>query len=184
MRIVFVGPPGAGKGTQSANLASHLKIPNLSTGEMLRKVVADGTDLGKRVAECMKNGHLVSDELVQQILFERLTEQDCEPGCIIDGFPRTVPQAEALDELFFQSDDKLDAVLEIYVPVEELLRRLAGRAREDDSREVVAERLRQFAEMTSPLLEYYDGRHVLHRIEGVGAPEEVFQRILTAVGAS
>jgi adenylate kinase len=181
MRIVFMGPPGAGKGTQSLRLAEKLQIPKLATGDMLREVVTQKTDVGLKAASYMAQGHLVPDELVEHIIFQRLSEPDCAGGCIIDGFPRTVPQAAALDEWLTAHQEPLNVVLQIYVPLEELLRRLAGRGREDDNRMIVAERLKQFDELTRPLLEYYRDRGILHRIEGVGKTEDVFGRIMTAV---
>ncbi len=181
MRIVFMGPPGAGKGTQSLRLAEKLAIPKLSTGDMLREVVAQKTDVGLQADEYMVQGHLVPDELVEHIVFERLRDTDCQNGSIIDGFPRTVPQAEALDEWFAEHQEPLCVVIQIYVPLDELLRRLAGRGREDDHRAIVAERLRQFDELTQPLLEYYRKQGILHRIDGVGKTDEVFARIMAAV---
>lgn len=181
MRIVFMGPPGAGKGTQSLRLAEKLDIPKLSTGDMLREAVAQNTDVGMAAAEFMHQGHLVPDDLVERIVFERLSEPDCESGSIIDGFPRTVPQASALDEWLAANQEPLNVVLQIYVPLDELLRRLADRGREDDNRNIVAERLKQFDELTRPLLEYYRKRGILQRIDGVGKPDDVFGRIVTAV---
>ena len=184
MRIVFMGPPGAGKGTQSLRLAEKLQIPKLATGDMLREVVTQKTDVGLKAASYMAQGHLVPDELVEHIVFQRMSDPDCAGGCIIDGFPRTVPQAVALDEWLTKYQEPLNVVLQIYVPLEELLRRLAGRGREDDNREIVAQRLSQFDELTRPLLEYYRDRGILHRIEGVGKTEDVFDRIMTAVNGA
>lgn len=184
MRIVFMGPPGAGKGTQSLRLAEHLQIPKLSTGDMLREAVAQKTEVGVQADEYMVQGRLVPDELVERIVFERLSEPDCENGSIIDGFPRTVPQAEALDDWLVANQGPLSIVLQIFVPLDELLRRLAGRGREDDQRAIVAERLKQFEELTRPLLDYYRGRGILHKIDGVGKTDEVFDRIMSAVEAA
>lgn len=184
MRIVFMGPPGAGKGTQSLRLAEKLQIPKLATGDMLREVVAQETEIGQQAAEYMSQGRLVPDELVEHIVFERLKDQDCANGSIIDGFPRTVPQAKALDAWFSMHQKPLGVVLQIYVPLDELLRRLAGRGREDDQRIIVAERLKQFDELTRPLLDYYRDRGILHRIDGVGHTDEVFNRIMAAVEAA
>jgi adenylate kinase len=184
MRIVFMGPPGAGKGTQSLRLAEKLQIPKLATGDMLREVVAQKTEIGQQAAEYMAQGRLVPDELVEHIVFERLKDQDCVKGSIIDGFPRTVPQAQALDAWLAEHREPLAVVLQIFVPLDELLRRLAGRGREDDQRIIVAERLKQFDELTRPLLDYYLDRGILHRIDGVGHTDEVFNRIMAAVEAT
>jgi adenylate kinase len=165
-------------------LAEHLQIPKLSTGDMLREVVAQKTEVGLQADEYMAQGHLVPDELVERIVFERLSEPDCENGSIIDGFPRTVPQAEALDEWLVANQGPLSVVIQIFVPVDELLRRLAGRGREDDQRAIVAERLKQFDELTRPLLDYYRSRGILHKIDGVGKTDEVFDRIMAAVEAA
>lgn len=181
MQIVFMGPPGAGKGTQSLRLAEHMKIPKLATGDMLREAVAQGTAIGLKADEYMVQGHLVPDELVERIVFDRLSDNDCQNGSIIDGFPRTVPQAESLDAWLSARQRRLDLVLQIFVPLDELLRRLAGRGREDDHRAIVAERLRQFDDLTRPLLDYYRCRGILHKIDGVGTTDEVFGRIMGAV---
>lgn len=184
MRIVFIGPPGAGKGTQSARLARHLHVPNLSTGDILREAAAQRTRLGLRAIEYMQQGQLVPDDVVLRVVFDRLQEPDCAQGCIIDGFPRTVPQARALDEWLAEHQSPLSLVLEIQVPREELLHRLAGRGRDDDSEEVIRERLRQFDQLTHPLLDYYHDSGILHKIEGVGSPGDVYGRILQVVEAA
>jgi adenylate kinase len=184
MRIVFMGPPGAGKGTQSLRVAEKFDVPKLSTGDMLREAVGLKTDIGLQAAEYMKEGHLVPDDLVERLVFERLSESDCEAGSIIDGFPRTVPQATAFDDWLAAHQEPLNLVVQITVPHEELLRRLAGRGREDDNREIIAERLKQFDELTHPLLDYYRNRGILHRIDGVGKTDDVFARIIAAVEAA
>jgi adenylate kinase len=184
MRIVFIGPPGAGKGTQALRLAEHLQIPKLSTGDMLREAVAQRTPIGLQAGKFMEQGLLVPDELVDSVVFARLSEEDCAEGSIIDGFPRTVPQAQALDEWLAENQEPLSAVIEMFVPKEELLRRLAGRGRHDDQLAVVAERLHQFDLLTHPLLDYYRSQGILQKIDGIGKPDDVFARILAAAAAN
>lgn len=177
MRIVFIGPPGAGKGTQSVRLAEYLQIPQLVSGDMLREVCQQQTELGRQTAEHMQAGRLVPDEIVQAIVFQRLGEPDSEPGCILDGFPRTVPQAAVLDQWLVENRHPLAAVLGIQVPEDELLERLAGRGRQDDDREIIRQRLQQYDKWTRPLLDYYSNRGVLQIIDGLGTTDEVFDRI-------
>ena len=181
MLIVLIGPPGAGKGTQSVQLAEHLQVPHLSTGEMLRDACQRKTDIGLRAADAMQNGQLVSDDMVEEIIFERLENPDCQSGCILDGFPRTVPQAVAFDEWLEKHDHYSLIVIELQVSKAELLDRLSSRGREDDDPEVISERLDQFDALTHPLLEYYEKRNALQVIDGLGTTEEVFSRICSAV---
>jgi len=181
MQIIFIGPPGAGKGTQSVHLAEYLGVPHLSTGEMLREACQKKTDIGVQAAEAMKSGQLVSDELVDQIVFQRLAEPDCQSGCVLDGFPRTEPQAVAFDQWLAQQNRQVSAVVEIQVSVEELLERVAERGRQDDNKEIVRERLTQYDELTRPLLEYYRSQGILKVVDGLGTPEEVFARIQAIV---
>ncbi len=177
MQIIFIGPPGAGKGTQSVRLAEHLQVPHLSTGDMLREACQQKTAIGIQAAEAMSSGQLVSDKLVEQIVFQRLVEPDCLAGCVLDGFPRTVPQAASFDQWLSQQKRQISAVLEIQVAMEELLERIAGRGRQDDDREIVRERLCQYDDLTHPLLDYYRRQGILHEVDGLGTPDEVFARI-------
>jgi len=182
MRIVLIGPPGAGKGTQAKRLIEDLQIPHLSTGEMLRAGREVSTELGLMAAQYLDRGQLVPDELVVGIVDQRLQQADCKNGYLLDGFPRTVPQADALDELLQERDTKLDLVLELNVAEEELIERLLQRKRPDDTRETIAERLQVYQKQTSPLLEYYSDRGLLASIVGVGTPDEVYERLREATG--
>lgn len=177
MRIIFIGPPGVGKGTQSKRLLDHLKIPHLSTGDMLREAIADKTPIGQISQQYMSSGRLVPDPIILQLMGDRLARPDCQQGCLFDGFPRTLGQAKALDEFLDQRGIPLSGALELRVDKDELVRRLAGRGREDDRPEIVLERLQGYERQTAPLLDYYQKRGLLYTIEGTGSPDEVFDRI-------
>lgn len=181
MRIVFIGAPGAGKGTQSGRLAEWLKIPHLSTGDILREAVASGTPVGRTAEAYLKRGELVPDLVVVQIVGERLTSADCAAGCLFDGFPRTLAQAEALDELLEEAGTPLDLVLELRVREEFLMSRMLARGRDDDVVDAIRHRLAAYELQTKPLLEYYRGRGLLRSVDGEGSVDEVFQRVRGAV---
>ena len=181
MRIVFLGPPGAGKGTQAIRVAQRLGVPHLSTGDMLREATRNGTDLGREAAEYMNAGKLVPTVLVQSLVDARVSQDDCAHGYLLDGFPRTVEQAENLDRLLASRGASLEAVINLQVPEETLLDRLAGRGRQDDEAQVVRERLRQYDELTRPLAAYYRKRGVLRDVDGLGTPDEVSSRIMAEV---
>ena len=185
MRIVFLGPPGSGKGTQAQRLKDHLDVAHLSTGEMLRDADQAGTPLGREAARFMNTGQLVPDDVVVGIVVDRLAEKDCLRGCLFDGFPRTVPQAEALDRLLAERHHMpLDLVLALDVSEPLLMERLLSRGRPDDDRETIRERFRQYNRLTQPLLDYYRGRGLLRQISAEGAPDEVFAKIRGAVDAA
>lgn len=181
MRVVFIGPPGAGKGTQSVRLAARLGVAHLSTGEVLREAQQQGTDLGKQADEYLKQGQLVPDEVVIRLVAERLTQADCKKGYLFDGFPRTLPQAEALDKMLADRGLPLDIAVEFVIPEEELMRRLCKRQRGDDDEQTVRKRLRVYAAQTLPLSDYYRRRGTLRKVDAVGELDEVAQRVWQAI---
>jgi adenylate kinase len=181
MRIVFLGPPGSGKGTQAQLLKESLGLVHLSTGDMLREARQAGTSLGLRAAQFAEAGKLVPDDVVLGIVVDRLAQPDCAGGCLFDGFPRTLAQAETLDSLLKERRMPLDAVLAIDVPDDLVFKRLALRGRADDKPDTIRERLNQYYELTAPLLEYYGQQGILRPIDGVGTVNEVFGRVERAV---
>lgn len=181
MRIILIGPPGAGKGTQCQLLAGLLRVPHLSTGEMLRAAVRAGTREGVEAARFMQSGQLVPDPLIVGMVSARLLEPDCRGGCLLDGFPRTLPQAETLDDMLERRAISVDGVIELAVPRDELVRRMLARKRADDDPEIFSRRIASFEEQTTPLLDYYRRQGKLASIDGIGTAEEIFARIKTAV---
>ena len=185
MRLVLLGPPGAGKGTQAVRLARHFGCADIATGDIFRANVAEGTELGRKAQVYMDQGDLVPDEIVIAMVMERLAEQDCRAGFVLDGFPRTVNQAEALDRRLVELGTPLEAALSFDVTEEELLRRLAGRAaalhRADDAEQTIRHRLEVFAIKTAPLVDYYAHRGLLVNVDAIGPIEVVTKRILAAL---
>ncbi len=210
--LILFGPPGAGKGTQAERLRRDFELPFISTGEMLRANVKNGTDLGMEAQKYMDAGELVPDELIVAMAGERLQEEDARDGFILDGFPRTLEQAKTLDELLSGLGRRVTAALLIDVPDEELIRRLSGRRvcveaghnyhvefdppktqdvcdqdgsrliqRDDDKPEVIRNRLRVYHDQTEPLVEYYDDRGLMRRIDGTRPPDEVHDHIRAVI---
>ncbi len=209
-RYLLLGKQGAGKGTQAARLAAHLGVPHISTGDMFRAAVRNGSELGLRAQAYMERGELVPDEVVIGVVAERLAENDAvNSGFVLDGFPRTRSQAEELDRVLFP--EGLDAAIDIQVPTSEVLRRLSGRRvcticgatyhldspptddwrcdndagdvvqRDDDTEEAITRRLHLYEKETGPLLEFYDQQGLLARVDGTGTVEQVFERMLTLI---
>ncbi len=182
-RIIVLGRQGAGKGTQCARLVSEYGIVHVSTGDMLRAAVAAETELGKQAEAIMKSGGLVSDEIMNGIVAERLAADDIMAnGVLLDGYPRTTGQAETLEAILADQGVELTAAINIDVPLEEVTARMMERGRDDDTDEAIAERLRNYEEQTAPLLEFFAERNKLVVIDGLGAEDEVFARVQGALG--
>lgn len=215
MNLVLLGAPGAGKGTQASRIAEEFKTPPISTGDILRKAVADQTPLGRKASEYMNKGELVPDEVVIGIVEERLKAEDCQSGFLLDGFPRTVIQADALKDVLMRAGMKLNSVINIDVSEEEIVRRLTGRRmcrdcgqiyhvefkpaqdpekcdgcggslyqRDDDKEETIRKRLEVYKNQTDPLIAYYQNEGLLQNIDGTGTPDEIFEKIKSAIGNS
>jgi adenylate kinase len=185
MLIVFIGPPGAGKGTQSKRLLEYLGIGHLSTGELLREAKAQGSSLGRLAAQYMDQGRLVPDPLVLTMVGEKLQEPHYQAGCMFDGFPRTLSQARALDDSLAQRGTPLDMALELRADENELVTRMLKRAaaerRVDDNPQTISHRMEVYRQETAPLIDYYRFKGLLTVIDAMGTTDEVFERIKTAV---
>lgn len=180
MKLLFVGPPGAGKGTQAARVAEKLGIAHVSTGDMFR-ALDESSDLGRRVKEIMESGAYVPDSIVIEMLEARIAEDDAAAGYILDGFPRTVGQAEALDEVLGESG--LDAVVLFEADTDEVVARMLERGRADDTDETIRTRLQVYAEQTEPLIERYSEAGLVCRVDAEGEVEEITDRVLAALDA-
>lgn len=207
MRMIFIGPPGAGKGTQAARLVEQYKIPHISTGDMFRAAVKAGTPMGQEADRYMKNGQLVPDEVTIGLVRERFSEPDTQTGFMLDGFPRTVPQAEALATALNSDGVQLDVVLLLEVPDDLIVERIIGRRsdpetgsiyhltfnpppadvadrvvhRKDDTEEAVRSRLEAYHNMTAPIIPFYENAGLLKKVNGVGRPDEVTAAITKAL---
>ena len=203
LRIVMLGGPGAGKGTQAVRMAEDRGLPHISTGDIFRKHLKEGTELGRQVQSYLNSGALVPDELTCAIVADRLAQPDCAQGFILDGFPRSLPQAEMLDKLLTEKGEPLDVAIEIAVPDEEIVERLSARRsdpetgtiynlkfnppppevadrviqREDDQPETIRQRLAVYHETTEPIIDYYRERGLLKSVNGSAPPDEIYQRI-------
>lgn len=186
MRLILLGPPGAGKGTQAKILVEAYGIPQLSTGDILRAAIAAQTPLGLEAKAIMDRGDLVSDAIVNGIVSERLDAEDCKPGFILDGFPRTLAQAEALDGMLDAKGIKLDAVIELTADADELVRRVIQRSKDsnrpDDNPEVIRKRLDVYQTSTAPLVDYYTRQGLVKTVDGMAPVENVTSAIKTALG--
>ena len=187
MRLLIMGPPGAGKGTQAKLISAHYGIPAISTGDIFRAAVADGTPLGLEAKRVMASGGYVSDDITNGIVAERLRLEDCGPGFLLDGYPRTLAQVEALDAMLEENSHRLDAVISLQADVEEVVARLHRRAelegREDDSEQAIRVRQQKYLDETSPLLDLYRSRGLLVEVSGLGPVEEVSKRVFDALEA-
>lgn len=187
IRLLLIGPPGAGKGTQAAQLAQHFEIPAISTGDIFRENVRNQTPLGVEAQAYMDRGEYVPDTLTNALVRDRLNKEDAQRGFLLDGYPRTIDQVSELDYILLESGKKLDVVVQLTADGDELLRRLSGRAleqgRSDDTPEVIKRRLDVYEEQTAPLIDVYVSRGVVAKIDGLGEITEVTSRIIEAIDA-
>lgn len=182
MKLLFIGPPGAGKGTQADRVAERLGIPHVSTGDMFREHVSRGTELGEKVEKIMAAGDYVPDEITVQMLEERISRPDASEGFILDGFPRTPGQVDSLDGLI--GEDGLDKVVVFRVDRDELTERMLERGRADDTAETIKNRFNIYVEQTKPILDIYEERGITVEVDGIGEMDEVTDRVMEAIGAT
>lgn len=213
MKIIMLGAPGAGKGTQAKMIAKKYNIPHISTGDIFRANIKNNTELGRKAKEYMDQGLLVPDEITLDMIMDRFAEDDCKNGYVLDGFPRTIPQAEALTEALTKANEKIDYAINVEVPDENIVTRMSGRRacvscggtyhvvfnptkkegicdvcggelmlRDDDKPETVEKRLNVYHNQTQPLIEYYDGLHILKEVDGTMDMTEVFDAIVKILG--
>jgi adenylate kinase len=187
MRLLIMGPPGAGKGTQATRIAEHYGIPAISTGDMFRAMKNADTPLARQVRAIMEAGGYVSDEITNEIVKDRLAQPDCQGGFLLDGYPRTLQQVRALDDYLAETDRPLDAVISLLADTDEVVERLLKRAvidgRSDDNEETIRVRLQVYAEQTEPLLDVYRSRGLLVEVNGLGEIDEVSERVFAALDA-
>jgi adenylate kinase len=185
MRLVLLGPPGAGKGTQAQALSARLGIPAISTGDIFRANVSEGTPLGKEAQRYMDAGEYVPDSVTNAMVRDRIAQPDCAPGFLLDGYPRTTAQVDELDAMLAERGERLDAVIEIVADIDEVVRRLlvrgAAQGRSDDTEDVIRRRLAIFDEQTAPLAKVYADAGLLRRVDGLGPVDEVTARLLAAL---
>ncbi|HYN29037.1 MAG TPA: adenylate kinase [Dermatophilaceae bacterium] len=186
MRMVILGPPGAGKGTQAARIAAHYGIPSISTGDIFRSNIRNETELGSQVKDILASGGYVPDEVTNAIVADRLREADCQPGFLLDGYPRTTAQVAALDAVLAEDECPLQSVLELTVDedaiVQRLLRRAEVEGRADDTEDVIRERLAIYRRETAPLATLYADRGLLVQVDGMGEVDDVTSRVVAALG--
>jgi len=188
VRLLLIGPPGAGKGTQAARLAEHFGIPAISTGDIFRENVKNQTELGKKAQSYMDAGENVPDSLTNDLIHDRIAQADCQDGFLLDGYPRTAAQVEALEGMLAEQSTSLDAAVELVADVEVVVNRLRQRAidqgRSDDSEEVVRHRLGVYAEQTAPLIDVFRDKDLLVTVDGLGPIEDITERILGRLEAA
>jgi adenylate kinase len=187
MRLLIMGPPGAGKGTQAVRIADHLGIPTISTGDIFRRNLAAGTDLGRQAQAYMDAGEYVPDDVTTAMVADRLAQPDAAQGWLLDGYPRTLAQVEALETMLAAAGTPLDGVIELTVDTDAVVQRLLKRAeiegRADDNETTIRRRMEVYAEQTAPLTQRYDSGGLLRRVDGMGSVDEVTERIVSALNA-